>query len=114
MALHINRNAIPFAHQLIEAGARARSTRWETTAPSLAQAERYRREQGDEAFANWHLAYDTDPGEAARCQFPIGDFTRVHENAVRAARRYGELHNVPELVEAADEILDLFDRMNAC
>ncbi len=110
MHLTINREAVKYAIELIEEGKRARNTQWKDSQPSAKKAQQYRAEQGDAAFAKWYLAVD----ENGAHQFPVGDFRRVHESGVRAARRYGELNDQPALVEAADEILDILDRMNAC
>lgn len=110
MRLTINRDAITYAIELIEQGHRARSTQWKDSQPSAKKAEHFRAEHGDAVFAKWYLAVD----ENGAYQFPVGDFRRVHESGVRAARRYGELNDQPELVAAADEILDILDRMNAC
>lgn len=110
----INRDAIEYAKQLIEEGARARNTMWANSIPSPQKAERFRREHGDQAFARWYLVVDPNGTGIAGYQFPVGDFARVHESGVRAARRHGELNGHPELVAAADEILDLLDRLNAC
>jgi len=110
MQLTINRAAIDYAIELVEQGERARSTKWADSQPSANKIQQYRAQHGEEALANWYLAVD----ENGAYQFPVGDFRRVHESGVRAARRYGELNDQPALVAAADEILDILDRMNAC
>jgi hypothetical protein len=108
--MRINDDAVEFAKQLVFDGDWALNTVWSSVQPTAAKAEQYRAQVGDRAFARWYLVIDDDGSLA----FAVGDFRSVHHSAIKAARRYGELNGVPELVSAADEILELFDRANAC
>ncbi len=110
MAIKINPVGVEYAKELLLSGKWALNTQWKTNEPSVEAVEAYRAQHGDEALSRWFLATDADTGY----RFAIGDFRKVHHSGVKAARRYGELNGVPELVDAADEVLELFDRMNAC
>lgn len=107
--LQVNTQAVEYAKQVIGEGKWALNTVWSKNQPSPEAEAKYRAANGDENYGRWYLAT-----ENGNYRFSVGDFNRVHRGAVAVARRYGELNGLPELVAAADEILDLFDRMNAC
>lgn len=107
--LKINPPGVAHALYLVKTGRYAINTVWEHNCPTEAQQRAYRAEHGDDELGKWYLACDDD-GYA----LPHGDFRRVHRSGVVAAKRAAETQGCGELAAAADEILDLFDRMNAC
>jgi len=114
MTIHINRAAVEYAKQLVFEGDWALNTVWASAQPSPAKTQQMRDQSSADDFARWYLVSDTDDNGQTVYQFPVGDFRKIHHSAVKAARRYAELNDLPEIVSAADEILDLFDRANAC
>jgi hypothetical protein len=107
--LKINPPGLDHALHLVKTGQYAINTIWEQNRPTEAQQQAYRTEHGDDELGKWYLAQD-EHGYA----LPYGDFRRVHRSGVVAARRAAEAQGCAEVAAAADEILDLFDRMNAC
>ncbi len=116
MSLKVNQQALDFAKHLIDEGDYAINTQWIKNEPSPDQADHYLDAHGAEDYAKWYLAVDSDDGKAAteRYLFPYGDFKRVHRSGVIAAKQRAAQSDDAEVVRAADELLDLFDRLNAC
>lgn len=108
--LKLNRAAADFLRQQAETGNWALNTQWVSNAPTAEQQEAYRAANGDDGLRLWFLATD----EQGNPVLPAGDFRRVHRSGVVAAKRLAERAGAPDIVEAADEILDIFDRLNAC
>ena len=110
MSLKVNPQAVAQALRLVEEGKYALNSVWTANAPSEAQMTEFRRAHGDEALYEWFLARD----EKDQPVLPFGDFRRVHRSGVVAAKRYAEKSGDQGVIDAAESILDLFDRMNAC
>lgn len=109
MTLKANLAGLEHAKQLIDDGLWALNTQWSANQPSPESEARYLSQHGEGDYARWFLVKDE-----SGYKFPIGDFRKVHRSGVVAARRYAEQNQLEDVVSAADEILDLFDRMNAC
>ncbi len=115
MSLKVNQPALDFAKHLIDEGEYAINTQWSTNEPTPEQASRYLDAHGADDLGKWYLAVDTDADTAeARYRLPYGDFKRVHLSGVIVAKRRAEKDADTEIVRAADELIDLFDRLNAC
>lgn len=114
--MKVNREAVEKAKQLIDEGKFRVSTPWRDAQPSTTAQDRYINTNGWQAFGQWYLALDSDAHETSkeRYQFPFGDFNTVHRTGVIAAKQRAAQNQDTELEAAADEILDLFDRLNAC
>lgn len=110
MSINVNQGAVEQALKLVADGQYALNTVWASNEPSAEQVEAFRSSHGDAALKNWFLALD----DAQQPVLPVGDFRRVHRSGVVAAKRHGEKTGNAAIVDAADSILDLFDRMNAC
>jgi hypothetical protein len=52
--------------------------------PSAQEENNFIDANGWEAFAKWHLAYDTEASEEtkSRYKFPLGDFKKLHRGAL--------------------------------
>lgn len=109
MTLKINPAGVAHALHLVETGHYALNTVWDTNRPSEARRAAYRDAHGADELAKWYLASDDDG-----YTLPHGDFNRVHRSGVVAAKRAAEASGQQDVVDAAEEILDLFDRLNAC
>lgn len=116
MSLKVNQQALDYAKHLIDEGEYAINTVWSTNEPSPDQENRYLDAHGWGDYANWYLAVDSDDSTDTKehYKFPYGDFKRVHRSGVIAAKRRAAQNDDAEVVRAADELLDLFDRLNAC
>ncbi len=115
MSLKVNQPALDFAKHLIDEGEYAINTQWSTNEPSPEQATRYLDAHGADDLSKWYLGVELDAdGTQTRYQLPYGDFKRIHRSGVIAAKRRAVKDDAAEIVRAADELLDLFDRLNAC
>jgi hypothetical protein len=56
---------------------------WSEAQPSAEEENRSVDENGWEAFAKWHLAYDTEASEETKSRYklPFGDFRKLHRSA---------------------------------
>ena len=116
MAVKVNREALAHAHQLLDEGKYIINTQWKTAQPTEQAESEYLDQHGAGDYAKWYLAIDTDEKEEskARYKFPLGDFRKVHHSGLVAARQRAAQNDYTEVYEAAGELLDIFDRMNAC
>jgi hypothetical protein len=101
MNVKVNTEAVEFARQLVGDG---------NYRASFANAN------GTDAAERWHLALDLDApeGSADRLLYPVGDFANVHESALRSVKQRAENAGQTELADAAENVLDMFYRVNAC
>lgn len=106
----LNPQTVDYAEQMIVEGRWALSTMWPSNAPSTEQQAEFSQAHGADALRQWFLATDAQ-GDLV---LPVGDLQRVHRSGVLAAKRSAERAGDAEIVQAADSILDLFDRINAC
>lgn len=106
----LNPQAVEYARQMVQQGKWALNTMWPSNAPTAEQETQFSQLHGAEALRQWYLATD-DQGSPA---LPVGDFQRVHRSGVAAAKRQAERAGEAEIADAAESILDLFDRINAC
>ncbi len=116
MRIVVNLEAVQHARELVEGGRYRINSSWNQNKPTPNAVAAYVDAHGPDAAARWHLAFDLDaPDESpARWLYPVGDFTNVHDSALRAARSRAEIDGQPELAAAAEEVLEVFYRMNAC
>src|ERR1700712_160210 len=95
----VNQAGVAHARQLIDAGEYDDTTEWSTAAPSAAEENEEREDEGQEGYAEWHLAVDGSKGEGAkgRYRFPYGDFTRVNRAALIHAKQRAAQNDHPEI-----------------
>ncbi len=116
MPVKLNHEALENARQLLDEGKYIINTQWKTAQPTEHAESEFLDKQGEAEYAKWYLAIDTDENEGtkARYKFPYGDFRKVHQSGLVAARQRAAQNDYTEVYEAAGELLDIFDRMNAC
>jgi len=114
--MKVNHEAIEKAKQLIDEGKFRINTPWRDAQPSVTAEDRYIDQHGWQEYGQWFLALDPDTHEATKdhYQFPFGDFNAVHRTGLVAAKKRAAQHQQAEVEAAADDLLDLFDRLNAC
>lgn len=107
MAIRANQEAIEYAENLIKGRQYERNSDWSEAQPSSEEENRFIDENGWEAFAKWHLAYDTEASEETkdRYKFPFGDFRELHRSALIAAKQRAGSENYDEVQRAADALL---------
>src|ERR671927_1718703 len=108
----VNTAGVAHARQLIDAGRYDDTTEWSEAAPSAAEENEEREEDGQEGYAEWHLAVDPDKGEGTkgRYRFPYGDFKKVNRAALIHAKQRASQNDHHEIEKAADDLLQHLDR----
>ena len=108
MAIRLNQDAVEHAQNLIHGRQYERDSDWSEAQPSAEEENRFIDENGWEAFAKWHLAYDTEASEEtkSRYKFPFGDFRKLHRSALVAAKQRAGSEDYNEVQSAADRLLE--------
>ena len=108
----VNKAGVAHAKKLIDAGTYDDTTEWSEAAPSAAEENDERDSEGQDGYAEWHLAVDPDKGEGTkgRYRFPYGDFSTVNRAALIHAKQRASQNDHPEIEKAADELLQRLDR----
>ncbi|MBB3674955.1 hypothetical protein [Modestobacter versicolor] len=107
----VNEAGVAHARELIDAGEYDADTEWSQAAPSAAEQNEERDDEGQEGYAQWHLAVDESKGEGTkgRYRFPYGDFSRVNRAALIHAKQRAAQNDHPEIERAADQLLERLD-----
>ena len=107
----LNEAGVAHAEKLIDAGRYDDTTEWSRAAPSAAEENEEREDEGQEGYGEWHLAVDPDEGEGTkgRYRFPYGDFAKVNRAALIHAKQRASQNDHPEIERAADELLQRLD-----
>jgi hypothetical protein len=108
MAIRLNQDAVEHAQNLIKGWQYERNSDWSEAQPSAEEENKFIDENGWEAFAKWHLAYDTEASEEtkSRYKFPFGDFKELHRSALIAAKQRAGSEDYDEVQRASDKLLD--------
>lgn len=116
MNVKVNPEAVAFARQMVGDGNYRINSIWGDNKPSADAVAAFAKANGDAAAERWHLAFDLDAPEGSpeRLLYPIGDFRNVHESAMRSVKQRAENAGQTELADTAEEVLDMFYRVNAC
>lgn len=107
MPLQINHQAVQHARQLIESRQYARDTVWSKVEPTAEDENQFLEKHGYAAYANWHLAVNTDasPETKKRYEFPFGDFHRLHRSALIAIKQRAAHEAYHDIEDLADDLL---------
>jgi hypothetical protein len=107
----VNEAGVAHARELIDAGRYDADTEWSQAAPSAAEENEERDDEGQEGYAQWHLAVDPAKGEGTkgRYRFPYGDFAKVNRAALVHAKQRAAQNDHPQIERAADELLQRLD-----
>jgi hypothetical protein len=67
-----------------------------------------------EAFAKWHLAYDTEASEETKSRYkiPFGDFKKLCRSAVVAAKQRAGSEDYNDVQSAAESLLEMLPGEN--
>src|SRR5215211_4822095 len=110
MAIRLNQQAVEHAQNLIKGRQYERKSDWSEAQPSAQEENNFIDENGWEAFARWHLAYDTEASEEtkSRYKFPFGeDFSKLHRSALIAAKQRAGSEDYNDVQSAADGLLEM-------
>jgi creatinine amidohydrolase/Fe(II)-dependent formamide hydrolase-like protein len=107
----VNAAGVAHARELIDAGEHDDTTEWSEAAPSAAEENQERDDEGQEGYAEWHLAVDESKGEGTkgRYRFPYGDFSTVNRAALIHAKQRAAQNGHRAIERAADELLQRLD-----
>ena len=108
MAIRLNQDALDRAQNLIKGRQYEKDSDWSEAQPSADEENKFIDENGWEAFAKWHLAYDTEASEEtkSRYMFPFGDLKKLHRSALIAAKQRAGSEDYEEVQSAADRLLE--------
>ena len=108
MAIRLNQDAVEHAQNLIKGRQYEKESDWSEAQPSAEEENKFIDENGWEAFAKWHLAYDTEASEEtkSRYKFPFGDFRKLHRSALIAAKQRAGSEDYDEVLRAAARLLE--------
>jgi hypothetical protein len=108
MAIRLNQEAVEHAQNLIKGRQYERNSDWSEAQSSAEEENKFIGENGWEAFAKWHLAYDTEARKEtkSRYKFPFGDFRNLHRSALIAAKQRAGSEDYNEVQSAADRLLE--------
>jgi hypothetical protein len=114
MAIRLNQEAVEHAQNLIKGRQYERNSDWSEAQPSAQEENNFIDENGWEAFAKWHLAYDTEASEEtkSRYKFPFGDFRKLHRSAIIAAKQRAGSEDYNEVQRGADMLLEMMPGEN--
>jgi hypothetical protein len=89
MPVRLNKNALQFAEQCVQAGKFVYDERdaWSEHQPDSTKENAFIAERGWHEYAKWHLGVDETMPEQTkrRYRFPYGDFSKVHRCGVLTA-----------------------------
>ena len=108
MAIRLNQQAVEHAQNFIKGRQYERNSDWSEAQPSAQEENNFTDANGWEAFAKWHLAYDTEASEEtkSRYKFPFGDFKKLYRSALIAAKQRAGSEDYDEVQSAADRLLE--------
>jgi len=114
MAIRLNQQAVEHAQNLIKGRQYERNSDWSQAQPSAEEENKFIDENGWEAFAKWHLAYDTEASEEtkSRYKFPFGAFRKLHRSALIAAKQRAGSEDYNDVQSAADRLLEMLPSEN--
>ncbi len=114
--MQLNAEAVKKANALIDEGKFRISTPWRQVQPSSEAETKYAEKNGWQAYGQWYLAINPDAPEGSKERYllPFGDFNSIHRSGLMAARQEAEKAHNSEIEQAADDLLFIFDRLNAC
>jgi hypothetical protein len=114
MAIRLNQQAVEHAQNLIKGRQYERNSDWSQAQPSAEDEYNFIDENGWEAFAKWHLAYDTEASEEtkSRYKFPFGDFRKLHRSALIAAKQRAGSEDYNDVQSAAHRLLEMLPGEN--
>lgn len=114
MITKVNTAAVENAKQLILDGKYRINTVWKNAQPSETEVENFVKRAGWDEVSKWFLVLDQDKKFPADSHFAVGDFKSVHRSGLQSIKRQAEKEGQPEVVNAANELIDLIDHFNAC
>ncbi len=118
MTIKLNPEAVQYSLQLIGEGKYRINSIWRDNQPTPKASANYMAAHGFNELSKWYLATNTNAdvpdGTPETLVFPVGDFANVHQTGLLAAKDRAALDGQEDIVASIDEILELFDRMNAC
>jgi hypothetical protein len=106
MATRLNQEALEHAQNPIKGRQYERNSDWSQAQPSAEEENEFIDDNGWEAFARWHLAYETEASEEtkSRYKFPFGDSRKSHRSVLIAAKQRAGSEDYDEVRSAAHRL----------
>ncbi|HSJ56906.1 MAG TPA: hypothetical protein VLC95_06980 [Anaerolineae bacterium] len=111
--MKVRKKSVEFAKSLVRDGKIDMESDWSEAQPSAADENRYLEDHSWDDYANWFLATNEEEGgreDKEYYNFPYGDFEVVHRDGVIAAKQRAGQYDYHDVLEAADELLDMIDQ----
>ena len=107
--MQLNKAAEQKAKSLIESKQYVRESDWSEANPDADAENAYLDRHGWEMYGEWHLGIHEEESEETkgRFGFPYGDFRRVHQAGLVAAKQRAAQQGYNDIEEAADRLLEL-------
>jgi hypothetical protein len=109
MATALNDSAVEAAKKLIRTGKVEKGNGdWSEHQPSTEDENEYIASHGLDKYGEWFLAVDTteDEDNKTRYKFPYGDFKKVHEGGLIAAKQRAGQYKYHDIEDAAEELIE--------
>lgn len=110
--MQLNKPAYEKAKHLIKAHHYVKDSDWSEAQPDPDRENEIIEDKGWDEFSQWYLGvYESESKETKqRYGFPYGDFQRLHYSGLIAIKQRAAQNDYPDIVEAADELLELYDQ----
>jgi hypothetical protein len=111
-AYTVNKDAVKYAKQLIDARQYVLRSRWQDVQPRARDQNGYLKTHSWEEYAAWHLGLTEGAAEEAKARyaFVYGDFRRLHRMGLIACHYRAAEWRHKEIELAAHELLQYLDR----
>jgi len=108
----VNRFAIEYARELIEARRYVLRSDWGIRQPTAADQNRFLKNHSWREYSEWHLGLTEGPADEtkARYAFVFGDFRRVHRTGIIAVLYRAAEWRHKAVEKAAYDLLQALDR----
>jgi hypothetical protein len=117
MATKLNQKAFEHAKELIEKDRAVLDERdeWSEHQPTAQQQNRFIKDKGIHAYAQWYLGVDDEKPEDSkeRYTFPYGDFERVHRCGVLSAEVRAGQYKHGAIERAAAHLHEMLDSVQS-
>ena len=111
MAWKVNKSAMKHAEKMIKDKKYVKDSDWSESQATTDQENKFLKNEGWDAYGNWHLAYDPEESEETkeRFGFPFGDFKKVHRSAIIAIKQRAGQYDYDDIEKAGDKLWEMID-----
>lgn len=114
MAIEVNKTGFEYAKRLIESGRVVidEPGDWEKNLPDTEEQNRFIKESGMEAYAQWHLGVEKGASDENKgtYSFPYGDYEKVYRSGLIAAEQRAAQYHHGAVEQAAKDLLGMIPK----